>query len=326
MKHRIAALSAMLLAATCASPLTAPAYSVDDVAARARAAGYPEDVIQAGYNEWATGKYSQDDLDNAYFELSTYDEKLSNKVREKLAGKDSQADSAADSAVDSQVDSAADSQIDSITDSAAGSRADSVADPITDSAADSKTNPAADSQADSAADPQSSAGTGTTSGTGTGTTSGTGTGTTSGAGAGTSSGERISSSEFIHMTLEEKQTYIQSLDTEAQDAFFDSMTTEERNSIIKQLSVDEKAEIMEGYVSAADAMGMNVAVDQITDSNISVTIRNDEGTVINKAAVGVTIDETGISHTAPLAWAAGLGLAALAGLAAVSRKMHRSDE
>ena len=292
MKHRIPAVCAVCIAALSVLPLQAGAYTVDDVAARARAAGYPEDVIQAGYNEWSSGKYSQDDLDNAYFEVSTYDERMSDKIREKLTGGSSQPDSAADSK----------------TDPAAGSQADP--------AVDSKTDPAVDSQTDSAADPAA------TTAAQDGESTASAPDDSSGA---SQTGSRISSGDFINMTLEEKQQYISSLDSEGQNEFFSTMTAEERNSVIKQLSVDEKAEIMAEYVSAADAMGMKVAVDQITDSNITVTIRNNEGTVINRTGVGVTIEDTGISHTLPYACAAGLGLAAVMGITVISRRMQKPD-
>ena len=52
---------------------------------------------------------------------------------------------------------------------------------------------------------------------------------------------------------------------------------------------------------------MNVTVDELTDKDISVTVRNQEGIVIDKAEVGIVIDETGISHTRPLLFA-GIGI------------------
>ncbi|MDE5792748.1 MAG: hypothetical protein K2H66_04400 [Oscillospiraceae bacterium] len=124
---------------------------------------------------------------------------------------------------------------------------------------------------------------------------------------------RIDSNQFINMTLEEKQNYINSLSDSEREAFLASLSPSERNSIMKQLPTDQKILLMQDYIDTANTMGLNVSVDSITDDNISLTIRNDDGIIINKADVGVIIDETGISHTKPLLFA-GVGiLTAIAG-------------
>lgn len=127
------------------------------------------------------------------------------------------------------------------------------------------------------------------------------------------SDNRIDSNEFINMTLEEKQNYINSLSDSEREVFLASLSPAERNSIMKQLPTDQKMLLMQDYIDTADSMGLNVSVDSITDDNISLTIRNEDGIVINKSDIGVIIDETGISHTKPLLFA-GLGiLTAIAG-------------
>lgn len=124
---------------------------------------------------------------------------------------------------------------------------------------------------------------------------------------------QIDSNQFIGMTLEEKQNYINSLSDSEREAFLASLSPAERNSIMKQLPTDQKMLLMQDYIDTADTMGLNVSVDSITDDNISLTIRNEDGMIINKADVGVIIDETGISHTKPLLFA-GVGiLTAIAG-------------
>ncbi|MBR3630814.1 MAG: hypothetical protein IKN55_10170, partial [Oscillospiraceae bacterium] len=63
MKFRsITVIAAAALSLLCISSMSASAHTADEVAAKARAAGWPESLIQAGYNQWATGNYSQEKL------------------------------------------------------------------------------------------------------------------------------------------------------------------------------------------------------------------------------------------------------------------------
>lgn len=64
----------------CSANISAKAYTADDVAQKARDAGWPEYLIQSGYNEWASGSYSQDDLDQAYYSVQSYDEQTEQMI------------------------------------------------------------------------------------------------------------------------------------------------------------------------------------------------------------------------------------------------------
>lgn len=131
--------------------------------------------------------------------------------------------------------------------------------------------------------------------------------------------------EFAKMTLEEKKAYVSAMTAEERRNFLQNLTAEERKSLLKQMSISDKAEMMEGYVDVAEQMGMHMTVDKLTDDNISLTIRDDQGTIIDKSEMGITIDETGISHTGLLVSAAAGAILAISGLAVLSRKMG-SDE
>lgn len=131
--------------------------------------------------------------------------------------------------------------------------------------------------------------------------------------------------EFAKMTLEEKRAYVSGMTPEERRTFLENLTPEERKSLLKQMSIDNKAEVMEGFLGVAEEMGMHVTVDKLTDDNISLTIRDDQGVIVDKSEMGVTIDETGISHTGLLVSAAAGAILALSGLAVLSRKMG-SDE
>ncbi len=256
-----AALTAGCLCSLCG--ITAAAVTVDEVAQRARECGYSEEMIQLGYNEWATGNYTQADLEAVYAQLGAYD---------------SQVDDMVDSIFDSSVPDSA------VTPTSPPAAADS-------SASSAAGSTSADSQApaDSVAD------------------------------------SAISSADFINMTLEEKIAYVNSMPEAEKDAFLANLTPEERNSIIKQMSLEDKAELMQGYIDTAETMGLHVVVDSLSDTNISVTVRNQDGVIVDKAAVGVTIDETGISHTRLIVIAASGVLLSLLGFAALWRYLRRSD-
>lgn len=251
-KYAISAgiLSACLL---CSAGISASAYTADDVAQKAREAGWPEYLIQSGYNEWASGSYTQEDLDEAYGSVMSYNEQTEEIICNAFG-------------VEPQP------KPDPV-----------VTDPIPTDPTNAPENPVTPDN-NNTGNPDSSADPGTPV-----------------------IPDRVSSSDFINMTLDEKKEYVNSLADDQKNAFLASLSKEERNSIIKQLPTDQKVALMQTYIDTASSMGMNVVVDSMTDQNISVTVRNDEGVIIDKAGVGVVIDETGISHTKPLLFA-GLGI------------------
>lgn len=275
MKKKIfySGIAAAVLAFSCmAGTLSASAYTADDVAAKARAAGWPEYLIQAGYNQWASGNYSQEKLDVAYNSVEAYSADMEELICNSLG-------------IDVQP-----------------------------SGGNSNNTPAATEPAPGATEPASGT---TPPSSGKLETVTKADGTTE---------QRISSSDFINMTLEQKQAYVNSLSEDSKKAFVASLSKEERNSMIKQMPTEEKAALLQNYIDMAGQMGVNVTVDSLSGNNISLTVRNEDGMVIDKAAVGVTIDETGISHTKPLAAAAGgtvLALLGFGGLYAYIRKTEK---
>ncbi|MDE5769120.1 MAG: hypothetical protein K2H29_09140 [Oscillospiraceae bacterium] len=264
-------LSACLL---CSAGISAKAYTADDVAQKAREAGWPEYLIQSGYNEWASGSYTQEDLNDAYDSVESYNEQTEEMICNAF-GIEPQPKPvpAPDSSPDSEPDSENSSQPDHSGNS------------------DTPGNPGNSDNSGNSNIP-----------------------------------DRIPSSDFINMTLDEKKDYVNSLPEDQKSEFLSSLTKEERNSIIKQFPTEQKVALMQTYIDTASSMGMNVVVDSMTDQNISVTVRNDEGVIIDKAGVGVVIDETGISHTKPLVFA-GLGiLTAAAGFVLLYWYSRKTEE
>ena len=289
-KHtmRIRVTAAMLAAGClcCGAGLHAAAVTVDEVAQKAREVGFPEEQVQLGYNYWATGEYTQEDLEAAYAKLCEYDTQANDKI-------------------------------DSIFDT--GSTAEPPA-PEPDRTGNETAPPSADS---SAADSGNS---GTNSTGGEVNSSGSGTsGTVNSTAPAQPSGNTVSSSDFINMTLDEKIAYVNSMSEADKEAFLNNLTPAERNSIIKQMNVNDQAELLQGYIDAAKDMNMNIAVDSISAEGIAITVRDNEGTIIDKSATGITIDESGISYDGLLAASAAAVLLAAAGFVLVYRHLCRAD-
>ncbi|MBQ8182252.1 MAG: hypothetical protein IJX77_05000 [Ruminococcus sp.] len=132
--------------------------------------------------------------------------------------------------------------------------------------------------------------------------------------------------EFINMTLDEKREYISTLTPEEQQKFFNTLTAEELKSIVKQLPTDDKAEVIDTFVKAGDAMGIKITVEEISDENISMSMRNNNGELIDVASVGMIIEDTGYDYSNLFALSGAFILAAACGLWLVLRKCFRREE
>lgn len=235
--------------------LSASAYTIDEVMAKAREVGVPEDTISAAYNMWAAGAVSQEELDAYYVHLESIGH-------------------VTDEMIEDMFDQMGIETTPSVTE-APSTEAPLPEDGVT------ETQPPTEAPTEQKA--------------------------------------------FVDMTLEEKSAYINGLTPEERDAFFAAMTPEERKSIIKQMSLEDQTLLLQQYINAAQDMHMNITVDSISEEGVALTVRDDTGTIINKAAAGVTIDPTGISHNGLLAGISGAALLSLIGFAAIDRKLKKQD-
>lgn len=299
MKHnkwRTRTLAVLLAAGSlcCGAGIHAAAITVDDVAQKAREVGFPEEQVQLGYNYWATGQYTEADLEAAYAKLCEYDTQADDKI-------------------DSIFDTGSTAEPTPTEPDRTGNETQPVQPPVNSSAdAGNAGNTSSNSTADSAAD--------------SGNAGGTSGSVDSSAPAPTQPVTNpVSSYDFIMMSLDEKIAYVNSMSPEDKENFLNNLTPGERNSIIKQMNVNDQAELLQGYIDAAKGMNMNIAVDSISAEGIAITVRDDEGTIIDKSATGITIDETGISYDGLLAASAAAVLLAAAGFVLVYRYLCRAD-
>ena len=132
--------------------------------------------------------------------------------------------------------------------------------------------------------------------------------------------ERVDKDDFINMSLEEKQNYIASLDEQQRDDFLNSLSAEELKSVVKQLPANDKAGVIDKFVQAGGALGVNVTIDEITDDNFSMEMRDNEGNLIDKGSLGAVVEDTGISYRKLYLISASCIAAAAAGIFFVFRK------
>lgn len=132
---------------------------------------------------------------------------------------------------------------------------------------------------------------------------------------------------FINMTLEEKKAYVASLPPDEQEAFLRSLSTAERNSIIKQLGTDSQAEIAQGFIQLAQQLGMNITIDQIGgQGGIDYSVRDGDGNLIDAAALGVQIDDTGWDTTMPVLGGCGAIMLSVGGMLYTGKKGIKRKE
>lgn len=137
---------------------------------------------------------------------------------------------------------------------------------------------------------------------------------------------RISAEDFIRLSYDEKMNYIRNFTPEQQQVILDNLTPEERRSLMKQLPVEQKMEVVDSMVNFAETLDININVDEISEDNISLSIRNDEGEIVGMANAGTLVEDTGYDRRGLLALSAGLIAVAGILLAAVAKYFRTGEE
>lgn len=137
---------------------------------------------------------------------------------------------------------------------------------------------------------------------------------------------RVSPEEFINMSYEEKMAYISGFPQDQQQAIIDNLSPAEYKSLIKQAPSDKKMEIVHSLSGAADEMGLVVTVDEVTDDSLTVSMRNDEGTLVNRSSAGITVLDTGYDRRGIFAIIGAAILAAIGGIIFVAHKCFGKEK
>lgn len=112
---------------------------------------------------------------------------------------------------------------------------------------------------------------------------------------------RISKEEFIKMSYEEKMAYFSSFTPAQQQAIIDSLSPEEYRSLMKQTPSQQKLQIVGTLSEAAEEMGLNVTVDEISDDSLTLAMRNEKGELVNVSSAGASVENTGYDRRGILA-------------------------
>lgn len=262
--------------------VTAYATTVDDVARVARELGYPEDLIQQGYNQYYAdpGKYTSADFDYAIASLYESDPMTTAPQNPK--------------------------PVTATTTTVA----------VTGSTENTNTTvPAGNGNtSDGRTDNNSNGNTNNNSG---GITLRTDDG---------SEFTRIPENDFIKLSYDEKMNYIRNFTPEQQQVIINNLTPEERRSLLKQLPVEQKMDVVDSMKNFAETFDLNVSVDDISEDNISLSMRNNDGELVGMANAGTLVEDTGYDRKGILALSAGLIAVAGMLLAVVSRYFRTGDE
>lgn len=116
---------------------------------------------------------------------------------------------------------------------------------------------------------------------------------------------RIAKDEFIKMSYEQKMAYVSSFTPAQQQAIIDNLSPEEYRSIMKQTPSLQKLQIVGTLSEAAEEMGLNVTVDEISDDSLTLAMRNEKGELVNVSTAGASVEDTGYDRRCLLA-AAGI--------------------
>lgn len=138
--------------------------------------------------------------------------------------------------------------------------------------------------------------------------------------------ERISVKEFTSMTLDDKRAYIASLTAEQKDVFLANMTPEDYKSLLKQLPLDNKADIIQSMADVTSQLGLTLSVDELTDENIVLSMKDEDGKLVALSAASDTVAATGYDRRGIFALAAALASLGIAGTAVVVKKSFGKDE
>lgn len=136
---------------------------------------------------------------------------------------------------------------------------------------------------------------------------------------------RISREAFINMSYDEKMAYLSTFTSEQQTVFINDLSPEEYRSLMKQLPADKKTDIINDMSEYSKSLGLNLSVEEISDDNIVVSMKNDKGELVAVNSAKDMIENTGYDRRGILAVSAFLITAGAAGLFTLIRKVFREE-
>lgn len=137
---------------------------------------------------------------------------------------------------------------------------------------------------------------------------------------------RISGAKFAAMTLEEKRAYLSTFTAEQQSVFLANLSPEDYKSLLKQMDIDSKIQVLDNMTKITDDMGLNITVDELTEDNLQLSMRDENGQLVAIGSAGDIVADTGYDRRMLFAAAAGLITVGGAGVYVLAKKCFRKDE
>ena len=137
---------------------------------------------------------------------------------------------------------------------------------------------------------------------------------------------RVSRAAFIALSYDDKITYLSSFTPVQQEAFIADLSPEEYKSMMKQLPVDQKADVLDTLSGITDGLGLNMTVDSLTDNDVKISLRDENGELKAVAEAGKLVEDTGYDRRGLLAVCGGLLMLVFGGLAVMLTKCFGAEE
>ncbi|MDD5946302.1 MAG: hypothetical protein PUC41_00695 [Oscillospiraceae bacterium] len=144
------------------------------------------------------------------------------------------------------------------------------------------------------------------------TTTTTGTGTGNGSSTTTTTVKPQKSFEL--MTMDEKIAYLASLPEDTRKEFMANLSIDEKQSILAQMSTDNQAAVLDQMTQILKELGFHMSVDNMQQGQIDVSVRDENGNLIDSSPMGVIVEDTGWNLTGWFALASVLVLIAVGGI------------
>lgn len=131
---------------------------------------------------------------------------------------------------------------------------------------------------------------------------------------------------FEQMTMDEKIAYLYSLPEDERKTFMENLSIDEKQSILLQMSTDSQMEILDYMAGLMEDLGFHMSVDNMQQGQIDVSLRDDQGNLIDSSSMGVIVEDTGWNLTGWFALASVLVLVSMGGIGYVMYRSSKASE
>lgn len=140
------------------------------------------------------------------------------------------------------------------------------------------------------------------------------TGTGSGGGSTTTTTTVKPPKSFELMTMDEKIAYLAALPDAERKEFMANLSIDEKQSILAQMSTDNQAAVLDQMTQILKELGFHMSVDNMQQGQIDVSVRDENGNLIDSSPMGVIVEDTGWNLAGWFALASVLVLISVGGI------------